>query len=105
MKSLADISQYVFSGDFDILHGNPAGVAGAHAKLAVDRAGGHAGKSAFDDEGSEAAMIARFLLLEVGPGKDEEIIGDIGEADPHLFAVENIPVSFFDGGGLNANSV
>ena len=37
--------------------------------------------------------IALLLLLEVGPGEDEEVVGDVGERNPALLAVQDVAVA------------
>ena len=46
-----------------------------------------------------------LLLLEVAVGDDEEVIGHVGQRDPHLLAAEHVAVALLDGHGLHAAHV
>jgi len=46
-----------------------------------------------EDEGAEAGGIALLLLGRVSPGDDQEIVGNVGQRDPGLLAVEDVAVA------------
>jgi hypothetical protein len=50
-------------------------------------------------------MIPVLLLLLVGPGDDQEVVGDLGEGDPLFLAVENVPFPFLDRRRLDSHGV
>ena len=62
-------------------------------------------KRALDDEGAQAGRIALLLLLEIGPGEDEEVVGDVGERDPALLAGEHVAIALLDRRRLDAARV
>ena len=41
------------------------------------------------------------LLAGVGPGEDQEVVGDIRQRNPRLLAGQDVPVAFPDGGRLD----
>ena len=61
--------------------------------------------AALDDEGADPGRIALLLLLEIGPGEDEEVVGDVGERDPHLLAGEDVAIALLHRDGLDAAHV
>src|SRR5262249_40047051 len=61
-------------------------VAGTNAELAANAGGAEAGEAALHDEGSNGAVA----LLRVERREDEEGIGDGGEGEPSLFAVDPV---------------
>src|SRR5690606_39889157 len=65
--------------------------AGAHTQLAVVAARGDPGQIARHHKGRNAS-IGR-LGPGVGLGKDEKVMGHIGQADPDLFAVEDVDLT------------
>ena len=49
--------------------------------------------TAFDDEARHAAVIAFATLLFVGPAEEKKVVCHVCQADPHLFAVEDVFVA------------
>ena len=49
--------------------------------------------------------ILLLLLLEIGPAEHEEVVGDVGERDPHLLAGEDVAIALLDGRRLHAAHV
>ncbi len=62
-------------------------------------------KLAFDDERAQARWIPLALLFEVRPAKHEEVVRDVGERDPHLFARHDVAVPALHRDGLNTAHV
>ena len=62
-------------------------------------------EAALDDEGADPGGVALLLLVQVRPGKDEEVVGDVGQRDPHLLAGDEIAIPLLDRDGLNAADV
>src|SRR5437879_5237040 len=67
----------------------------------MNRVTAYARERPLDDEAGDAAM----RLGRVGLGKDQEVVGHIGQADPGLLAVENVEVAVAACGGLHAGGV
>src|SRR6185503_13611998 len=72
-----------------ILEREVACIAGTNSKLAVDSAGRKPFHRALDDETRHSTMIPVSSLLFIGPAKEQKIIGDIGQADPHLLTIQH----------------
>src|SRR5262249_33186792 len=62
-------------------------------------------EGSFHDERAEPVRIAHLLLFEIGPGKDQEMIGDVGQRDPGLLAVQDVPIAFLNRRRLNRTNV
>src|SRR5262245_29381430 len=95
----------VLRGNLDVLEGEAAGVAGEDPPLLLHRVRAEALEGALHDEGGEPAVVALLLLLLVGPRDDEEVVGDVGEADPDLLPVEDVAVALLDRRGLDPHRV
>ena len=104
-ESLALLPEAVLGRDLDAVHREAARVAGQDPPLLLDRVGAEALEAPLHDEGAEAAVVAPLLLLLVGPGEDDEMVGHVGEADPDLLAVQHVPVALADRGRLDAHRV
>ena len=87
--------------DADVVEGELAGVAGAHAELALDRAGRQTRHAPLEHEGGEPVV----LQAAVERGEDQEVVGEVGERDPHLGAVEDVGVAVPDIGRLDRPGV
>jgi hypothetical protein len=82
-----------------------AGVAREDAPFLLQRPAREALESALDDEGADARGILLLLLLEVAPAEHQEVIGDVGQRDPHLLAGQMVPVPLLDRRRLHAAHV
>src|SRR5262249_29219769 len=92
-------------GHLEVGHLEPARVAGEDAPLLLHRAAREPVHGAFDDERGETRGIALALLLLIGPRDGEKVVGDVGERDPALFAVQDVPIAFLDRSRLHAADV
>ena len=101
LEAFAFLAEAVFHRNWRVVEGNPAGVAGVHAQLAVDGAGGYAGEAPLDDERRDAPMP----FLRVGLGEDQEVVGHVRQGDPHLLAVEDVDVPLTAGPGAHPGHV
>ena len=45
-----------------------------------------------------------FFFSVIGPGDDEEVVGDVGERDPRFLAVQDVAIALLDGGRLDARA-
>ena len=88
-EALAFLADAVLLGDPDVIEVDEPGVAGADAELAVERAGGKPVHAPFDDERGHALVP----LLAVDRGEDQEVVGEVRQADPDLLPVEAICVA------------
>ena len=88
-KPFALLADPVLGGDANVVHVDEAGVAGVDPELAVERAGREALHAPLQHEGGDAPVALRA----VDRGEDEEVVGDVGEADPDLLAVEHVGVA------------
>ena len=50
-------------------------------------------------------MIALASLLFIGPAEEEKVVGDIGETDPHLLAIQNVFIAFASRSRARADNV
>ena len=105
LESFARPPDEVLLGHLDVVHLEEAGVAGEDAPLLLQRPAREALERALDDEGAEAGGVALLLLLEIGPGEDEEVVGDVGERDPHLLAGQDVAIAALDRDRLDAAHV
>ncbi len=105
LEAFADAAEHVLLGHFHLVHLEVAGVAGEDAPLLLEGAARESLEGPLDDERGDAGRIALLLLLEIRPRKDDEVVGDIGERDPHLLAREHVAIAFLHGDGLNAAHV
>ena len=85
-EPLALLADPVLERHDDVVEVDQPGVAGMDAELAVDRPGRQAGHPALQEECGDAAPTLR----PIGRGEDQEVIGDVGEADPQLLPVQPI---------------
>ena len=46
-----------------------------------------------------------FFFSRSAPGEDEEVVGDVGERDPHLLAGQEVAIAALDRDGLDAAHV
>src|SRR5262245_57296621 len=76
LESLAEAAQHVLGGHLDVVHLEPAGIPGEDSPLLLHRPAGEALERSLDDERAQPGRVALFLLLLIGPGNDEEVIGD-----------------------------
>ncbi len=97
------VAEQIPDGHMHVLAVYPASVAGAHAQLAVNAAGGHAREVPLDDETADTA-IGR-LGPRVRLGEEQEVVGHVRQADPHLLAVEDVVVAFAAGGGAERGHI
>src|SRR4051812_5869432 len=67
LEALTRFAHQVFLGDFNVVHLEPAGVAGEDAPLLLHRPRRKTFEAALNHEGAETGGVARFLLLEIGP--------------------------------------
>src|SRR3989442_5859324 len=104
-EALALLPEPVLRRHLHVVHREAAGVAGDDPPLLLDRVRAEALERALHDEGAEPAVVPALLLLLVGPGEDDEVVGDVGEADPHLLAVEDVTVALAHRGGLDADRI
>ena len=77
-----------------------AGDGGAQAPLAVDFVGGKPGRSVST---RKPRTIVFVFIFDFGP--DDGHIGDVAGGDPHFFAVEDVLIAGFAGGGGHAAGV
>ncbi len=82
------------TGTAHVVEVDQARVPGPDAELAVKGAGGQAGHPALEHERGHALV----LLRPVDAGEDEEVVGEVGQGDPHLLAVEPVDVAVAAGG-------
>ena len=50
-------------------------------------------------------MVPFCFFVEIGPCKYQEIIGYVGERNPHFFTIENVLVTLLDGGCLQTDDI
>ena len=62
-------------------------------------------KRALHEERRQARRVALLLLLEIAPRHDEEVVGDIGQRNPHLLAGQHVAVALLHGHRLDAADV
>ncbi len=100
-KPFALLAEAVLLGHEQVLEGQQPGVAGADAELAVQGAGCQPGHAALEQKGRDPAPATGA----VDRGKDQEVVGDVGEADPDLAAVQDVAAVDSPGGGLEVRGV
>src|SRR5258708_30794153 len=94
LETLAFLAQQVFLRHARVLQTEVAGVAGANAHLAVNRARGKTFHRALDDEAGHPGVIALAPLLFISPAKEEKVVSRVGKTDPHLLAIQPVLVAF-----------
>ncbi len=82
-----------------VLQGEAAGDGGAQGPLAVDFVGAEAGAVGLDKEAADLIVF----VLDLGP--DDGDVCDVAGRDPHLFAIEDVLVAGFAGGGGHAAGI
>src|ERR1044072_4677523 len=105
LEALALLANHVLGRHAHVLQREVAGVARADAELAVDGARSEAGHRAFDDEAGHATVVALATLLFIRPAEEEEVVGHIGERNPHLLAVQDPLVALAPRGRARADPV
>ena len=85
----------------DVVEIDEAGVAGPDAELAVQRARGQPRHPALQQERRHALV----LLGAVDAGEDQEVVGEIGQPDPELLAVEAVGRAVAAGRGLEIGGI
>src|SRR6185436_10787175 len=88
-EALALLADALLDGHPDAVHVDQPGVPGMDAELAVQRPGGQSGHPALEHERGHATMALR----SIDRGEDEEVVRDVGQADPDLLAVEDVRVA------------
>src|SRR6185436_14355921 len=101
LEPFAGTPDHILFGNFNPVHDEIPGVPGEDAPLLFQRAAREAFERALDDERAHPGGVALLLLLQVGPGDHEEVVGDIRQRDPRLLAVQDVPVALLDGRRLD----
>ncbi len=101
LEALALLADAVLQRHAHVVEVDLAGIAGVDAELALDRARGQTGHAPLDDERADATVFLR----PVERGEDQEVVGDVGQADPDLGAVEDVRVAVTTGGRGQAGGV
>src|SRR5262249_54955238 len=96
LEPLAFLAEQVLRRHLDVVHLEVAGIARENAPLLLERAAREPLEGALDDEGADARRVLQLLLLRIRPAEDEEVVGDVGERDPHLLAREMVAITFLD---------
>src|SRR4029453_5199481 len=104
-EPLALLADPVGNGHLDILHVEAARVARQDAPLLLHGVRAEALEAALHDEGAEAAVIPSLLLLLIGPRDHQEVVRDVGEADPRLLTVHDVAIAFARRRRLDAHRV
>jgi hypothetical protein len=99
------LTDQVLNGNLYGVHLEMAGVPREDPPLLGQGSARKPFERAFNDEGTHAGGIALLLLLEIRPREHEEVVGNIGERDPHLLARELVTIAFLDRNRLDAASV
>ncbi len=102
LEPLALAADEILRRHLDVLHLEEPGVAGEDAPLLRQRSARESLERALDDERAHPGRVALLLLLQIAPRKHEEVVGNVGQGDPHLLASEQIAIAFLDGDSLNA---
>ena len=105
LESLSRLSEHVSVGNLDLVHLEETGVPGEDSPLLFQRSTRESLERAFDDERADARGIALLLFLEIRPGKDEKVVGNVRQRNPHLLAGQVVPVSLLDGHRLNSTHI
>src|SRR6266540_2833025 len=100
-EALALLAHAILQRHLAVVEVDDAGVAGSNAELAVQRRRGEAAEPPLDDEGRDGPMTLR----PVQRGEDEEVVGDVRQADPDLLAVEDVAVAAPSGRRLECAGV
>ena len=72
--------------------------------LPLDRAGSKP-DAPLDDKRRDPVWSRFFFFSWSRPGEDEEVVGHVGERDPHLLAVQNVVVALAHRGRLDPDRV
>ena len=102
-EPLALLAQPVLGRHTHILTMHPAGGASAQAQFAVDVAAGDAGPVGLNDEGRK--LFVRIGALRIGAREPEDVMGQAGQRDPHLLAVDDVLRSVATGSGSHGSHV
>jgi hypothetical protein len=100
-EALALLADPVLDRDRNVVEVDQAGVAGPDAELAVEGAGGQPGHAAFEHERRHAPVAFRAI----DRGKEQEVVGEIGDGDPDLLAVEPVDLAVTARRGREVGSV
>jgi len=88
-ETLAFLTDPVLDRDRHVVEVDDARVAGPDAQLAVEGPGRQAVHSPLEHEGRDALV----LLRPIDRCEDEEVVGQVGEADPDLLAIEPVGIA------------
>src|SRR5664280_2926664 len=99
-ESLALLADPVLDRHDHVVEGDEPGVPGPDPQLAVERPGRQAGHPPLQHEGGHPSV----LPAPVNCREEQEVIREIGQADPDLRAVEDIRVAVAAGGGPEAGA-
>src|SRR5205823_924268 len=94
LEAFALFAQAIRCRHARVLKRKIARVAGANAQLAVNCSGSETLHAALYDETGHSRMIAFATLLFIAPTKEKKVVGRVCQADPHLFAIQNILIAF-----------
>jgi hypothetical protein len=105
LEAFAFFTQQILFGDVHVLQRKVTGVACANAELSVNSSRSEPFHATLNDEAGHARMIAVPLFLFIGPAEKEEVVGEIGEANPHLLTIQNVLVAFASRSRSRADNV
>src|SRR5215510_5446884 len=89
LEALTFFTNHVLLGHTYVLQRKITRIAGPYAELAVNRSRREPLHGALDDKTRHAGVIALASLLFIGPAKEKKVVGDVGQTDPHLLAIQD----------------
>src|SRR5215470_17609001 len=101
LEALTRPAHHILFGNFDAVHDEIPGVAGENAPFFLQWPARKSFEPALDDKRADAGRIALLFLFGIGPREHQEVVGDVGERNPGLFAVEDVPIAFLHGRRLD----
>ena len=100
-EALALLADPVLDGHRHVVEVDEPRVAGPDAELAVEGAGRQTRHPALEHERGHALVLPG----PVDRREDQEVVGEVGQGDPDLLAVEPVGVAVAPGGGLQVGGV